>query len=136
MEDVDPRDLITDYFAAARRGDWETAYGYFADDLRIRIPGRSEWAGERVGKHHAMAYIDAAIERHAGKVEVELVDMLVSDERVILMVRERFLGETPVEILRANAYTVRDGAIVAIEIFEGDQYAVDELVTTRTGGRT
>ena len=128
MGDVNPRALITDYIAAARRGDWQTAYGYFAEDLRIRIPGRSEWAGERVGKHHATAYIDSAIARHAGKVEVELVDMLVSDERVILMVRERFLGETPVEILRANAYTVRGGEIVAIEIFEGDQYAVDELV--------
>jgi ketosteroid isomerase-like protein len=128
LEGVNPRALITDYVAAARRGDWETAYGYFAEDLRIRIPGRSEWAGEHVGKHHATAYIDAAFERHAGKVEVQLVDTLVSDERVILIVRERFLGDTPVEILRANAYTVRDGAIVAIEIFEGDQYAVDELV--------
>ena len=28
----------------------------------------------------------------------------------MLIVRERFLGDTPVEILRANAYTVRDGA--------------------------
>ena len=125
---MDPRDLITQYLAAARRGDWTTAYEFFADDMRIRIPGRSEWAGERVGKQHAIAYIDAAFERHAGKVEVELVDMLASDERVILIVRERFLGETPVEILRANAYTVRDGAIVAIQIFEGDQYAVDERV--------
>ena len=125
---MDPLDLITAYLAAARRGDWTTAYGYFADDLQIRVPGRSEWAGERVGKEHAMAYIDSAIARHDGKVEVELVDMLASDERVILMLRERFLGDTPVEILRANAYTVRDGAIVAIQIFEGDQYAVDELV--------
>jgi ketosteroid isomerase-like protein len=127
-EDVTSRDLITTYLTAARGGDWATAYGFFAEDLRIRIPGRSEWAGERVGKQHAVEYIDAAIERHAGKVEVELVDMLVSDERVLLIVRERFLGATPVEILRANAYTVRDGRIVAIDIFEGDQYAVDELV--------
>ena len=123
-----PRALITEYLAAARRGDWTTAYGYMADDLRIRIPGRSAWAGERIGKHHAMAYIDAAVDRHAGRVEVELVDMLVSDERVVLIVRERFLGVAPVEILRANAYTVRGGEIVAIEIFEGDQYAVDEIV--------
>ena len=98
MEDVTSRDLITSYLTAARSGDWATAYGFFADDLRIRIPGRSEWAGERVGKHHAMEYIDAAIERHAGRVEVELVDMLVSDERVVLLVRERFLGDKPVEI--------------------------------------
>ena len=128
MEDVTSRDLITSSLTAARSGDWATAYGFLADDLRIRIPGRSEWAGERVGKHHAIEYIDAAIERHAGRVEVELVDMLVSDERVVLLVRERFLGGKPVEITRANAYSVRNGRIVAIEIFEGDQYAVDELV--------
>ena len=123
-----PRALISEYIAAARRGDWTTAYGFFADDVRTRIPGRSDWAGERVGRHHATAYIDAALERHAGGVEVELVDMLVSDERVVLIVRERFLGETPVEITRANAYTVRDDQIVAIDIFEGDQYVVDEHV--------
>ena len=116
-----PRALITEYLAAARRGDWTTAYGYMADDLRIRIPGRSAWAGERIGKHHAMAYIDAAVDRHAGRIEVELVDMLVSDERVVLIVRERFLGA-------AHGVRVRGGEIVAIEIFEGDQYAVDELV--------
>ena len=64
---MDPLDLITAYLAAARRGDWTTAYGYFADDLQIRVPGRSEWAGERVGKEHAMAYIDSAIARHAAR---------------------------------------------------------------------
>jgi ketosteroid isomerase-like protein len=128
LEGVTPRDLITDYLRAARSGDWPTAYAYFADDLRVRIPGRSEWAGERVGKQHAIDYIDAAFERHAGKVEVDLVDMLASEERVVLIVRERFLGATPVEILRANAYTVHDGRIVAIDIFEGDQYDVDEHV--------
>ena len=123
-----PNEVIDRYIAAMRSGDYETGFGFFAEDVVFRIPGRSEWAGERVGKQHAMAYIDAAISRHAGKVEVELVDMLASDERVLLIVRERFLGPTPVEIVRANAYTVRDGRIVAIDIFEGDQYAVDELV--------
>ena len=121
------RELMTDYLTAARGGDWDTAYGYFADDLRIRIPGRSAWAGERTGKEHAIEYIQTARERFAGRIELELVDMLVSDERVILMVKERFLGDGPqVEIRRANAYTVRGDRIVEIAIFEGDQYAVDE----------
>jgi hypothetical protein len=54
--------------------------------------------------------------------------MLVSDERVALVVSERFAGDDGVvEIRRANVYTVRDDRIVEIWIFEGDQYAVDEL---------
>jgi ketosteroid isomerase-like protein len=121
-----PRELITQYLNAARGGDFDAAYAYFADDLRIRIPGRSAWAGERTGKEHAVAYIDAARARYAGRIELEVTDVLESDERVILMVTERFLGDVPLEIRRANAYPVRDDRIVAISIYEGDQYAVDE----------
>ena len=124
-----PRQLMTQYLTAARGGDWDTAYGYFADDMHIRIPGRSEWAGERQGKQHAVDYIQAARERFAGRVELELVDMLAGEERVVLLVRERFHGDGgPLEIRRANVYTVRDDKIVEIAIFEGDQYAVDELL--------
>jgi hypothetical protein len=47
----------------------------------------------------------------------------------MLLVRERFAREDRVvEIGRANVYTVRDGTIVEVWIFEGDQYAVDELL--------
>jgi ketosteroid isomerase-like protein len=124
-----PRQLMTEYLTAARRGDWDTAFGYFADDMRIRIPGRSPWAGERQGKQHAVAYIQSARERHDGRIELELVDMLAGDERVLLLVRERFYRDgAPVDIRRANVYSVRDDKIVAIAIFEGDQYAVDELL--------
>ena len=35
-----PRELMTDYLAAAKRGDWDTAFRFLADDLLIHIPGR------------------------------------------------------------------------------------------------
>jgi ketosteroid isomerase-like protein len=126
-----PRELMTDYLAAAKRGDWDTAFGYFADDLLIRIPGRSTFAGERRGKTVAVDYIQSVRDRYReGAIELELVDMLVSDERVALMVRERFRdGDGPaVEIRRANVYRVSDGKIVEVAIFEADQYVVDELL--------
>jgi len=64
-----------------------------------------------------------------GSIEVELVDMLTSEERVALLVRERFVGEgEPVEIRRANVYRVRGDKIVEISIFEADQYVVDALM--------
>jgi hypothetical protein len=54
---------------------------------------------------------------------------LAGRERVALLVRERFhRPEGPVDIHRANVYTVRGGQIVEIWIFEGDQYAVDALL--------
>ena len=129
-----PRELITEYLAAARSDDWAAAFGFYADDIVMHVPGRSSLAGERRGKAAAIDYIQTARNRYReGGIELELIDMLAGDERVVLLVRERFHGDgPPVEIRRANVYRVRDDAIVEITIFEADQYTVDALLD---GGR-
>jgi ketosteroid isomerase-like protein len=123
-------ELMQDYIAAARRGDWETNAGYFADDIVLRIPGRSELAGEVRGRDTALRYIETARARSRGHdVELEVIDLLTSEERVALIVRERFhTDDGPVDISRCNVYRWRDGRIAEIWIFEADQYAVDALL--------
>jgi ketosteroid isomerase-like protein len=125
-----PRELMTDYLAAAKRGDWDTAFGFLADDLLIHIPGRSAFAGQRFGKAAAVDYIQSIRGRYRdGAIELELIDMLCSEERVVLLVRERFHGDgEPIEIRRANVYRVEDDKVVEVSIFEADQYVVDELL--------
>ena len=125
-----PRELMTDYLAAAKRGDWDTAFGYFADDIVFHIPGRSSFAGDHRGKDAAREYIQTIRNHYRnGEIELELIDMLTSEERVVLLVRERFHGDAdPVEIRRANVYRVQGDAIVEISIFEADQYTVDALL--------
>ncbi|MGE5636958.1 MAG: nuclear transport factor 2 family protein [Nocardioidaceae bacterium] len=124
------REVVDRYAATARGGDWEGAYGFFSEDVVAHVPGRSRIAGELRGRAAVIGYIDAArAKSHGAEVEVELVDTLASEERVMLLVRERFAdGDDVVEIERANVYTVRDGAIAEVWIFEADQYAVDELM--------
>jgi ketosteroid isomerase-like protein len=123
-------EVIDRYVGAVRRGDWTAAYSLLAEDLVAHVPGRSALAGELRGREAAIAYIEAARAKSPGaEVEVELIDTLSSEERVMLLVRERFAREDGfVEIGRANVYTVRDGAIVEVWIFDADQYAVDELL--------
>jgi uncharacterized protein len=125
-----PRQLMTDYLAAAQRGDWNIASAYFADDIVVHIPGRSPFAGDRRGKDAALKYIQTIRDHYRdGEIELELIDMLTSDERVALLVRERFHGDGPtIEIRRANVYRVHGDEIVEISIFEADQYTVDALV--------
>ena len=81
-------DVMERYVAAARRHDFDAAFGMFAEDIVFRIPGRSAHSGERHGRDQAMEYIDAAraLSREAD-VEVEVVDALVSEERFCLIVR-------------------------------------------------
>ncbi len=124
-----PLQLMRRYADAARSGDWETGFGFFAEDVVIHVPGRSDLAGERRGKAAVRGYIETTIARaHGGKVEVELVDTLASAERVALFVRERFhMPKGMVEIRRCNVYRIRDGEIVEVWIFEADQYEVDAM---------
>jgi uncharacterized protein len=125
-----PRELVADYLAAAKRGDWEDAFGYFSDDILIHIPGRSEFAGDHRGKDAAVGYIQTMRDRYReGKIELELIDMLASEKHVALLVRERFHGSgRPIEIRRANVYRVCGDRIVEVSIFEADQYLVDEAL--------
>jgi len=55
--------------------------------------------------------------------------------RNMLMVREK-LGDTDnrLDLFRVNVYRVRNGKIVEIRIFEGDQYAMDEYTSDITSG--
>jgi ketosteroid isomerase-like protein len=128
---IAPLDVMQRYLDAAMRGDWDTAFGFFADDIALHIPGRSEFAGEHRGKQVAIDYIRTAQARSEGaEVELELIDMLASEERVALLVRERFHREDGVvNIRRANVYRVQGEQIVEIRIFEADQYGVDELLS-------
>jgi uncharacterized protein len=122
-------DLMSRYLDCARAGDWERAFGFMSDEIVLHVPGRSAFAGEVRGKEAVRSYLQAAIAHaHESKVEVELVEMLVGDERVALIVEERFQRpEGAVEIRRANVYRVRGELIDEVQIFEANQYEVDEL---------
>ena len=123
-------EVMTDYLAAAKRGDWDAAFSYFSEDMTVHIPGESAFAGDHRGRDAAIEYINA-VRNHFmnGGIELEVVDMLASEERVALLVAERFFGDDlPITIRRANVYRVRGGEIVEISIFEADQYVVDAMI--------
>ena len=122
-------EVMQRYRGAAARGDFDEAFGMFAEDVVFRIPGTSEWAGEHRGRAAAMRYIDHARAIGTG-VSVRVIDQLVSDERFCLLVEERFSfdGREDVVIRRANVYRVRGDEIAEVWIFEGDQDAVDALL--------
>ena len=98
-----PLDVIGRYLEVMRRGDRETGYAFFAEDVSFHIPGRSAFAGEHRGRDAAVHYIESAIAlAHEGEVELELIDTLASGERVALLLHERFKrADGVVDIRRA-----------------------------------
>jgi len=97
--------------------------------FRGHVPGRSSLAGTLRGREAVVGYINTVFERVHGRVEVDLVDLLVGTDRVALILDERLTTDDGVvSIPRVNVYRVAGEQIVEIRIFEGDQYAVDELL--------
>jgi ketosteroid isomerase-like protein len=124
-----PLEVMQGYIAAARSGDFSAAYRFYAEDIVAHVPGRSAFGGDLRGRAAVIGYIEHARALSLGaEVEVDVVDVLASDERVALLVREVFhLPAGDVEIRRSNVYRVSDGRIVEISIYEADQYEADAL---------
>ena len=126
-----PHEVMTSYITAMRAGDHEGGFAHFADDVVGHVPGRSALAGVREGREAVARYIREAFASAHGDVTVDLIDMLVGEEHVALVVRERFVdGDRTLDTRRSNLYRVRDGKISEIWIFEQDQYGVDEWFAT------
>ena len=126
---MDADAVLESYAAAWGRGDPEGAFEFYADDVVMHLPGRGSLAGTHRGRTAVITAIRGLLDRTDGlPVEVEVLDRLTSADRVALVLRESTSrGADHLELSRVNIYRVRDDRIVEIEIFEANQYEVDEF---------
>lgn len=126
-----PEEVIDAYAAAWAAGTPEVAWAFYADDVVMRLPGRGALAGEHRGRPAVIDAISALLARtDSTPVRVEVIDRLTSSNRVALVLREvAQRGDRVLDLRRVNLYEVVDGTIVAIDVFEADQYEVDEFFT-------
>ena len=123
-------ELIQNMLDTGRQDGFQATRQYYADDLTFLFPGRSALAG-RYSKEEFFGKYDARVhELTNGRFEiVEVVDVLASDNRAALLVKERFErdGKEPLVVLRVALYRVRAGQICEFVVFDDDQYAVDDF---------
>lgn len=124
---MDAAEVVAAYAAAWNDGDTERAWSYFADDVVMRLPGRGALAGEHRGREAVLAAIRALLERTSESyAHVDVIDRLVSADRVALVLREAATrGDERLEHRRVSLYRVANGQIVDIDIYEANQYEVD-----------
>ena len=124
---MDASEVMAAYAAAWEQGDPATAWTFYADDVVMRIPGRGSLAGEHQGRTKVIAAIEMLLARTGdSSADVEVLDRLVSGDRVALVLRESVTrGGERLDIKRVNVYRVHDGSIAEIDIYEANQYEVD-----------
>jgi hypothetical protein len=126
---VEASEVLAGYAAAWEGGRPEEAWTYYSDDVVMRLPGRGTLAGDHRGREAVIAAIQALLARTGdSSAEVEVLDRLVSGDRVAMVVREVVTrGDERLELRRVNVYRVEADKIAEIDIFEADQYEVDEF---------
>lgn len=126
-------EVISAIAKAWARGDADEVFSFYAEDVILRIPGRSGLAGTHVGRAAVTATMLAYVDRTKDEdVAVEVLDVLVSDEadgRVALVFNE-MLGEGVEQrtFRRVLIYRIQDDKILEMDAYEANQYAVDEFL--------
>jgi ketosteroid isomerase-like protein len=129
----DAINVVRSYLDAWIEGDVEKGTSFYSDDVRCYLSGRSDVAGEYIGKDvFRQGYVDRVLAITDGRWSVDSVDGIYGEgDQVVALVNETFQrdGHAPHSGRRIAIYTVTDGKITAMEAYDQDQYTVDELMS-------
>jgi ketosteroid isomerase-like protein len=119
------------YMEAWLDDDWDRAGSFYADDLRMNVPGRSPLAGSWASPGDFFQAYRHAFELLGGTIEVTGVhDLLVSDDHAVALVGERAIrGDRTLDLNRVVVYHLRDGRIAEVWVHDHDLYELDEFWT-------
>jgi hypothetical protein len=101
---------------------------YISDEVVAHYPGRSDIAGWYKGKDFFSKVVPRLIQYKATLLEV--IDVLASDERAAVIVKERLEARDgrSIDFVRVAVYRIVDGLIAEMWVRDEDQYALDEFM--------
>jgi ketosteroid isomerase-like protein len=118
---------VMDAYARSAKGeDGLDPNRLLSQDIVLRIHGRSRWAGEHRGRDAFDEFVAMELHRNWDVDSVE--DHMASDSNGVMFFREHAsYGGKEVVLRRVCVFAVSDGEITELEIYDDDQYGVDEL---------
>jgi len=118
--------LLRQAYAAQSRGDIEGYINLLSDDFLLHIPGRSQIAGDYMGKEEIRRHFREITQLSGGTFRTEVHDILASDTHVVGLVNARANREGRfVELPRVHVWHVRNGKLSELWLHPVDQYAFD-----------
>jgi uncharacterized protein len=121
--------IIRQLFEAYRTDDYETLRQVLSKDVVYHIPGRNPFSGNYEGQEALFELWKNQKQRMGGKpYNIELIDMLVSDQHVVALTRIKAQSEEKaVSWTGANVYAIRNGKIAEAWFMLDDLYAYDSF---------
>lgn len=120
--------VVEEYIDAIAEGDIERVGEFIADDIVVHIPGNNPMSGDYRGREEVLAHYRSLFERTeaaGGSIEVDMHDLLASDDHVVALSRRTFAG---VDARAVAIYHVDDGKIEEVWVHEAAQDEVDKAL--------
>lgn len=122
-----PGVVLRRYADAWLAGDLDGIIGAYGDDFTLHYFGRSEFAGDHVGRDAALAVL-AAVSARAPRTLESVDDILVSDDGGALVVTETLRRDgKAVTLRRVLRYRVGGGLLRECWLHDEQQHVVDHL---------
>ena len=123
-------EIVKNYFSALAKGDVQTAFSNYAEDVKWHQPGNNKFSGVKVGVAQISAMIEQMMTDTQGSFQVAPAGNLMENGNFVLA-PVRFLGrkenEKQLEMSGIDMFEVVDGKIIAIWLFSDDQKAEDDF---------
>jgi uncharacterized protein len=120
---------IRDGYRAFNAGDVETLVDLFDEAIVWHFPGGSTLAGEHVGRDAVLRVLGAYGEASGGTLQADLLDVMVSDERVTGWARDTATARgQALDLHSAVVFTMRDGRVIEAWQHFDDQAALDAFL--------
>jgi ketosteroid isomerase-like protein len=117
------KEIVSGIYEAFGRGDLAGVLSALAEDVEWEMAGPAPFAGRRLGREGVQGFFVDLL--GAVKIEMFEVDAVVGDgEQVVVLGRERCTAKRTgrsYEQHWAHAYTVREGKVVAVRLYEDTQ---------------
>lgn len=120
--------LLRELFAAFGDGDIGRIGASFTEDVHWTTPGRSQLAGEFVGREAVLEQLARSGELSGGTYRVAVEDVLASDAHASVLYRGTGsrLGRS-LDLRHLALYDITAGVISAVRVAPLDQYVFDEF---------
>lgn len=123
--ETDAEALRSGYEAFAK-GDMDAVAKLFSPDIRWNIGGKSEISGTYEGHEAVFAFFGRLMELTEGTFQVEIHDLLASDDHVVVLVRESATrGDKHLDSNEVHVWHLDDGIATEYWGIPQDQYKVD-----------
>jgi uncharacterized protein len=121
-------EVVRQLYEAFNRGDFKNVLKLFSDDILFHFPGRNKIAGDHRGRDEVLHYWNKMYELGGGSFRPKVNAVITNDEHIIVL--STITGErngNGYSWKRVIDFVLRDSRVVEAWIYEGDQYASDEV---------